>query len=454
MSSLRKPSVLVVDDNAEMVGTLERYLADHNFEVHTATSCAEALKQFAASAIDVALTDLRMHGMDGLDVLAGIHRIDPEVPVVLMTAFGNIESAVDAIQRGAYQYVTKPFKMVTIRLLLQRAASERMMREQNRQLKAVFNERFAAHGLLGGSIAMRELDALIDRVAVTPSPVLIVGETGTGKELVARAIHVESARRERPFVAVNCAALPDLLLESELFGHVASALPNATRARRGLFAEADGGTLFLDEVANMPLPLQAKFLRVLQSGEIRPLGGETSRFVNVRCIASTHADLQILVRQHAFREDLFYRLNVVPIRVPPLRERREDIALLTNHFVARTLERLNLSARRVFSASAIKVLESYSWPGNVRELENVVERLVVTTSETVIDADPVRSALAPVAPQDPIEALAMRRISLDQLEERYIAAILRLTHGSKAEAANILEVDPSTLYRRAKQRPA
>jgi len=447
-----KGSVLVVDDHAEMVSTLANYLDDHGWQVATASGGAQAIDRFAREPTDVVLTDVRMKGLDGLDVLFGIHNIDPQVPVVLMTAFGKIESAVDAIQRGAYHYVTKPFKMTTVRVLLERAAQERLLRQQNRHLRAAFNERFAAHGLLGVSVAMRELNGLIDRVANTASPVLIVGETGTGKELVAKAIHVESDRRDAPFVAANCAALPEPLLDSELFGHVPGAFPGALQASRGLFVEADGGTLLLDEVGGMSLAVQAKLLRVLQSGEIRPVGGESGRRVDVRCIASTHDDLQALVRQRAFREDLFFRLNVLPVRVPALRERREDIPVLVDHFLEQASQRTGASDRRRVSAPALKALEAYPWPGNVRELENMIQRLVVTATGPEISAEAVRAALIPIAPEDPIEALATAGVTIDQLEDRYIAAVLRQTRGHKADAAAILGVDLSTLYRRARQR--
>src|SRR5262252_1246018 len=449
---MAKASVLVVDDHTEMVTTLGNYLADHGWQVDTASGGTEAIDRFAREPTDVVLTDVRMKGLDGIDVLLGIHNIDPQVPVVLMTAFGKIESAVDAIQRGAYHYVTKPFKMTTVRVLLERAAEERLLRQQNRHLRAAFNERFAAHGLLAVSAAMRELNVLIDRVASTTSPVLIVGETGTGKELVAKAIHVESDRRDAPFVAANCAALPEPLLDSELFGHVPGAFPGALQPSRGLFVEADGGTLLLDEVGGMSLAVQAKLLRVLQSGEIRPVGGESGRRVDVRCIASTHDDLQALVRERTFREDLFFRLNVLPVRVPALRERREDIPILVNHLLEQAQQRAGEHERRRLSAQALKVLESHPWPGNVRELENTIQRLVVTATAAEISADAVRAALLPVAPEDPMDALVNAGVRLDQLEERYIAAVLRQTRGNRPEAAAILGVDPSTLYRRARQR--
>jgi two-component system response regulator HydG len=371
--------------------------------------------------------------------------------VVLMTAFGNIESAVDAIQRGAFHYVTKPFKMAAVRVLLERAARERLVGEQNQQLRTAFRERFSTNGLVGESVAMRALKTLIERVANAPSPVLIVGETGTGKEIVARTIHVESARRDASFVAVNCAALPETLLESELFGHARGAFTGATQVRRGVFVEADRGTLFLDEVGDMPLALQGKLLRVLQSGEIRAVGGESTRRVDVRCIAATQRDLRHLVQSGEFREDLFFRLNVVPVRLPPLRERREDIPLLVEHLLSQAQQRLGGAARR-FTPSAFRALEAHSWPGNVRELDNVIERLLVTSTRAEIDLDSVLPALILATPADPIEALAATAVPLEELERRYREAVLRHTQGNKAKAAAILGVDPSTLYRKEKLR--
>ena len=455
----RKPTIMVVDDSADMVDTLARYLGNNGFDVEPATSGALALRRLERAPCDVVLTDLRMPDVDGLDLLEGIHKIDPHLPVVIMTAFGNIDSAVDAIQRGAYHYVAKPFKMATVRLLLERAGQERLVREQNRQLRAAFRERFRSTGLVGQSAAANEIKTLIQQVANAPSSVLILGETGTGKETVARAIHVESDRRDASFVAVNCAALPEMLLDSELFGHTAGAFPGATGPRRGLFVEADGGTLFLDEVGDLPLALQAKFLRVLQTGELRPLGSEEPRHVNVRCIAATQRNLHTLVKEGKFREDLYFRLNVLPMRVAPLRERREDIPLLVDTFISRRLERLERledddgdRPPHTFTPEALRLLEAHPWPGNVRELENVVERLVVTCRASEIDADAVRAANSPVSPVDPIEALATSSVTLDDVEQRYTEAVLRLARGNKAKAASILGIDVTTLYRRDKRR--
>ena len=306
-------------------------------------------------------------------------------------------------------------------------------------------------GLVGQSAALGELKALIQRVANAPSSVLILGETGTGKELVARAIHLESDRRDSSFVSVNCAALPETLLDSALFGHARGAFPGATDARRGLFVEADGGTLLLDEVGDLPLALQAKFLHVLQRGEIRPLGSEEARKVDVRCVASSQRDLRALVKEGRFREDLYFRLNVLPMRVVPLRERREDVPLLVDYFLGIRTER-TLGPPRTLTREALALLDAYSWPGNVRELENLVERLVVTSPAPEISADAVRSALAPVSPIDPIEVLVSERLSLAELEDRYTEAVLRHERGSKAKAAAILGIDTTTLYRRDKRR--
>jgi two-component system response regulator HydG len=312
----------------------------------------------------------------------------------------------------------------------------------------------AIDGLLGRSQVMLELKVLVARVAAASSPVLIVGETGTGKDRVAHAIHRTSDRRAAAFVAVTCGSLSEASLDSELFGQTAGAVPGALEARRGMFVEADGGTLFLDEVGDMPPLLQTKILRVLQTGELRAVGSETTRRVDVRCVASTRADLNALVERGRFREDLFFRLNVVPLRVPALRERPEDLALLVEHFLGRFGPRAGKTLVSTLTPRALKLLETLPWPGNVRELGNLIERLIVTTSGATIDVDAVRAALGPVAPSDPVQSLVASRVSLDALERRYIAGVLRHTQGNKARAAEILGIDLSTLYRREKHRGA
>jgi two-component system response regulator HydG len=323
-----------------------------------------------------------------------------------------------------------------------------------RHAQPVAQQSAAIDGLLGRSQAMLELKMLVARVAGASSPVLIVGETGTGKEKVAHAIHRTSDRHARAFVTVSCGSLSDASLDSELFGQVAGTLPGAPEARRGVFVEADGGTLFLDEVGDMRPLLQTKILRVLQTGELRAVGSETTRQVDVRCVASTHEDLQALVDRGKFREDLFFRLHVVPLRVPALRERREDIGLLVEHFLGRCGPRTGMTFVPTLTPRALKLLETHPWPGNVRELGNLIERLIVTTSGPTIDIDAIRAALGPVPPSDPVQSLVAARVSLDALERRYIAGVLRHTQGNKARAAEILGIDLSTLYRREKHRDA
>jgi two-component system response regulator HydG len=446
-----KPRVLVVDDVPDMAETVARYLTAHGFEAEAVSGGAEALSRFAADPADAVLTDLRMQTLDGMDVLDGIRRTAPGVPVVIMTAFGAIDTAIEAMRRGAFHYVTKPFQLEMIRLLLDRACADAALRRENLQLREVVRERFSSARLLGVSVAMRQLRALIERIAAVPSSVLILGETGSGKELVARAVHADGVRSMKPFVAVNCAALPESLLESELFGHAKGAFTGATQTRRGLFVEADGGTLFLDEIGDMPLPLQAKLLRVLQSGEVRPVGSEAIRTVDVRCIAATHHDLDALVAAGRFREDLFFRLNVLRVRVPPLRERPDDIAQLLEHFLGRSRSRVPGAQVSGLSPDALAFLTSYGWPGNVRELENLIERLVVTGSGQQITLGAVREALGPSRAVDPIGPLLQDPMSLAELEDRYIAGVLERVGGNKGRAAEILGVDLSTIYRKAKQ---
>jgi two-component system response regulator HydG len=441
---------MVVDDVVDMAQTIANELESAGFHTEVAGSGAAALESFAGDPADVVVTDLRMKSVDGLDVLAGVRRADPTVPVILMTAFGGVESAVEAMRRGAFHYVTKPFELATLVSLVERAARERTLTRENAQLRNTLHANAAARQLLGRSTAMQQMRALIERVAGSQSSVLVSGETGTGKELVALAIHADGARSERPFVAVNCAALPEHLLESELFGHARGAFTGASQSRRGLFVEADEGTLLLDEIGDLPLPLQGKLLRVLQSGEIRPVGTESRRIVDVRCIAATHKDLAELVRRGLFREDLYFRLDVLRVQVPALRERTEDIPLLTEHFLQRSLAAAPRSVLQGFEPEAMEFLVSYDWPGNVRQLQNLVERLVVTASTPLAPLTEVKRATNTVRDSDPIASLIQRPLRLDDLERRYIAAVLDRVGGSKTKAAEILGVDPSTLYRREK----
>jgi len=449
MGNLR---ALVVDDVLDMAETIANDLRRAGFDTQVSDNGARALELFGKDPVDVVVTDLRMRNVDGMDVLDGVKRIDATVPVVIMTAFGGIDSAVEAMRRGAFHYVTKPFELDVLLSLVERACRERALARENALLRQSLHENAASQRLIGQSVPIRQLRALIERVAGASSPVVISGETGTGKELVALAIHADGPRADRPFVAVNCAALPEPLLESELFGHTRGAFTGAAQNRRGLFVEADGGTLFLDEIGDLPLPLQGKLLRVLQSGEVRPVGSETVRTVDVRCISATHKDLATLVERSEFREDLFFRLDVLRVPVPALRERPDDIPALVDHFLRKSRERSTRSALVGFEPEAMDFLTSYGWPGNVRQIENLIERLVVTTSSPLARSEDVKHALGAVRNIDPVMALLQKPMRLQELEDRYIEGVLEKVGGSKPRAAEILGVDPSTLYRREKQR--
>jgi two-component system response regulator HydG len=445
--------VLVVDDHVEMARLLADHLTDAGYTVDVATSGQEALAAVNGRVLDAVVCDLRMESVDGFDVLAGVRKVDPTLPVLIMTAFGGVENAVEAMRRGATHYFTKPFRLDEVLLYVQRAIAERRLREENRALRQAVGDRSAYGALVGRSVPMRSLYELIERVAHSHAPVLVRGESGTGKELVARALHFEGPRKDGPFVAVNCTAIPNALLESELFGHVKGSFTGATTPRRGLFLEADGGTLFLDEIGDMAPELQAKLLRVLEDGEVRAVGADASRKVDVRVVAATHQELEARVREGRFRQDLFYRLNVVPLPVPPLRERREDIPLLVEHFVAVSRKRNPRARLAGFTPEALAALAAAPWPGNVRELENLVERLAVVTVQETVDL-PTLQLHAPGVTADahPLSRAQGRLIPLRQLEGEYIAYVVAQCGGNKTKAAEILGIDVSTIHRRERER--
>jgi two-component system response regulator HydG len=445
--------VLVVDDHVEMARLLADHLTDAGYTVDVATSGQEALAAVNGRVLDAVVCDLRMEQVDGFDVLAGVRKVDPTLPVLIMTAFGGVENAVEAMRRGATHYFTKPFRLDEVLLYVQRAIAERRLREENRALRQAVGDRSAYAALVGRSAPMRTLYELVERVAHSPAPVLVRGESGSGKELVARALHFEGPRKDGPFVAVNCTAIPNALLESELFGHVKGSFTGATTPRRGLFLEADGGTLFLDEIGDMAPELQAKLLRVLEDGEVRAVGADASRKVDVRMVAATHQELEARVREGRFRQDLFYRLNVVPLHVPPLRERREDIPLLVEHFVAQSRKRNPRARLAGFSPEALAALAAAPWPGNVRELENLVERLAVVTVQETVDL-PTLQLHAPgvTVEAHPLSRAQGRLIPLRQLEGEYIAYVVAQCGGNKTKAAEILGIDVSTIHRRERER--
>ncbi len=448
---MAKLRALIVDDVVEMAQTIAGELEKAGFESEIARDGTTALERFLEEPTDVVVTDLRMKGSDGLDLLTGIKQAEPSTPVIIMTAFGEVETAVEAMRRGAYHFVAKPFAPETLRVLVERACRERNLSRENALLRRTLRSNISSRQLLGNSLPMRQLRALIAQISDATSSVLISGETGTGKELAALAIHTSGPRVDRAFVAVNCAALPEHLLESELFGHARGAFTGAATSRRGLFVEAEGGTIFLDEIGDLPATLQGKLLRVLQSGEVRPVGSETTRTVDVRCVAATHKDLSLLVEKGEFREDLFFRLDVLRVRVPPLRERSEDIPMLIDHFLRRSLEKASRSVLAGFEPDALEFLATCDWPGNIRQLENLVERLVVTASQSFVRLEDVKRALGPAWTSDPIPRLLQNPMTLHELEDRYIAGILKSTGGNKFKAAALLGVDPSTVYRRNKR---
>jgi two-component system, NtrC family, response regulator HydG len=437
------PRVLIVDNDAAMVGVLRQHLEAEGRSVLGVTSGAAALTALRSEDVDVVLTDLVMDGVDGMAILREAQQRDPPPRVILMTAFGSLETAIEAMRFGAYDYLTKPFKLAQVSVAVTRALDDRRLRDENRRLREQVDKHTGLDSIVGRSKAMQALFDQIAAVAASDATVLLLGESGTGKELVARAIHRRGARRDGPFVAVNCAAIPEQLLESELFGHEKGAFTGADRRRRGLFAEADGGTLLLDEVGDLSAPLQAKLLRALQDRAVRPVGAGEDIQLNLRVIAATHRDLAALVREGGFREDLYYRLAVLPVRVPSLRERPEDIMLLATHFLTRAARALGKSLEG-FDESATAWLLVHRWPGNVRELENVVERAATLARGPQITRENLGVEFAADA------AGGGTRPTLADLEEQYMRRVLDETSGDKRAAARILGVSVRTLQRKLK----
>ena len=448
----QRHKVLVVEDDPEMLALVREHLEGEGYAVMGVGRGAEATAQLRSGEFDVVLTDLRLPDVDGMEVLRTARETQREAPVILFTAFGSIETAIQAIRHGAYDYVTKPFALEEISLLVGKALEDRRLREENRRLREEVTERYRFHNLLGASPAMQAVFALIRQAAPGDANILISGDSGTGKELVAKALHYNSPRAERPFVPVNCAAIPASLLESELFGHVKGAFTGAMKARRGLFREAEGGTLFLDEVGDMSPELQAKLLRVIEDRVVRPVGSDEAAPVDLRLIAATNKDLVARIQEGLFREDLYYRLAVIPIHLPPLRERREDIPLLAEHFLRRAAE-ASAKAMRGFTPEAMATLLRHPWPGNVRELENVVERAVTLAVSDQIPPEALLLDASARATPAALLAQAARRPTLEELTVEYVSLVLREVGGDKDKAAEILGVSKRTLYRWEKQIP-
>ena len=435
--------VLVVDDKLAMAEMLADGLIDHKFDATACGSAATALAAIARGGVDIVVTDLRMPEVDGFTLLDRIRETNPEVQVIVMTAYGAIDSAVESIRRGAYHYLTKPFKLDELVIFVERALAERALRREAAALRKKLGEQFLLAGIVAHSAGMQRVIEVVRRVSAADVPILITGETGTGKGVIARALHGEGKRAKRPFVAINCAAIPEQLLESELFGHVKGAFTGASSDHPGLFASADHGTVLLDEIGELPIGLQPKLLRVLEAGTLRPVGATRERVVDVRILAATHRDLRAAVAQGTFREDLLYRLDVVSIEIPPLRLRRDDIAPLIERFLGEAIERHPTSQVTCFSRGAMQRMLEYAWPGNVRELAHVVERGVLLAA----GADVSESDLGLPALQPGTSSPFMDIVPMIDVQRRYARWALEQLGGHKTRTAERLDVDVKTLNR-------
>ena len=444
--------ILIVDDDAPLRESLELVLAAEGYEVAGAPDAASALRRIEEAPTDVVLCDLRMPGMDGLELLPLLARRMPGATLILMSAYGTADLAIEAMRRGAYDYLAKPFQPSEVLLALRKARERERLRRANQLLQRDVERALGERPIVAASAPMIEVLELLERAAEYKTTVLLTGESGTGKEVLARAIHAQSGRRNESFVAVNCAAIPENLLESELFGHARGAFTGADRARRGLFVEADGGSLFLDEIGELPPCLQVKLLRALQEEEVRPVGESKPRRVDVRVIAATARDLEADVQTGRFREDLFYRLNVVRVRVPPLRERREDIPLLVDHFVAHFREALGRPLRTV-TDDALEKLVHYPWPGNVRELENVIERAAILAEGDRITVRELPANLVEpqAGPRTPSPGDFSLRRARRALEADLIRRALAATHGNRTRAATLLGISHRALLYKIKE---
>jgi len=437
--------LLIIDDEENMRHMLMSMTVNAGYEVECAANGCEALAQLASKPFEFILCDIKMPEMGGMEFLAAAGDRLTRTTVIMMSAFGTVDLAIEAMKHGAYDFISKPFKTDEVLLALKKAEERETLRKENlllRQKIKSFEGEFQFGSMLGKSKAMHAVFSLADKVARFDTTVLITGESGTGKELVARAIHFGGKRASLPLVAVNCGGIPDNLLESELFGHVKGAFTGAERHKKGLFEEANHGTLFLDELGELPLPLQVKLLRALQEGEIRPVGASESHRVDVRVIAATARDLKADIANGLFREDLFYRLNVMPIALPPLRERRDDIPLLIQHFINRYSANMDKVVRGV-SRPALNILMEYSWPGNVRELENVIERAIVLAEGDILQPDNLSPELTAQGSRECLEEI-FEGFSLKKakrvVETRLIAKALAATNGNRSRAAELLEL--------------
>jgi DNA-binding NtrC family response regulator len=447
-----KPRILFVDDERDMCEVAEMSLGQRGFDVTAETSPAAALLRLERDDFDAVVTDLMMPGLSGLELCGRAVATRPDIPVIVVTAFGSLETAIAAIRAGAYDFVTKPFDFEVLKLAIDRAVQHRSLRAELTRLRAAASETRHFQGLLGKSSAMAKVYELVERVAETDASVLITGESGTGKELVARAIHGRSPRKAGPFVALNCAAMPENLLESELFGHVRGAFTDAKTARQGLFVEASGGVIFLDEIGELPLALQPKLLRALQERKVRPVGGANEVAFDARIVAATNRDLELMIEERGFREDLFYRINVISIALPPLRARGNDILLVAQHFVEHYARTFKKAVTGISPAAAERLL-GYPFPGNVRELQNCIERAVALTRMTeivVADLPEKMQGWKPLPAEVKVDVSAELDgiLPLEEMERRHILRAMEMNRGNRGLAADALKIDRKTLYRK------
>jgi DNA-binding NtrC family response regulator len=443
------PRLLVVEDDDAMRDLLVEELSEAGFEVLAARGGRDGIDQVRRERIDLVITDLRMPDLDGFDLIRDVKATPHSPHIVMITAFGSIETAIKAVKLGAYDYITKPFEMEELVLVADKALEERSLRRQVARLQREVEGKYRLGNIVARSQAMQEILTLVTRVATSNVSVLVTGESGTGKELIARAIHYSSERAAGPFVPVNLAAVPANLIESELFGHKRGAFTDARQDRMGLFEEASGGTIFLDEIGELALELQAKLLRVLQEQEIRPLGATRIQTVDVRVVAATNRDLDEMLQEGRFREDLYYRLNVIEVALPPLRQRPDDIVPLAEHILAQAATRAGGQARPVqLSSAAQRALLGYHWPGNVRELSNVLERGLALCQDGVIEVDDLPNQVKVQRQSELLDAAVARRMTLADLEREYILLVLADEGGNKTRAAGRLGLDRKTLYRK------
>jgi DNA-binding NtrC family response regulator len=444
---MENAKIMVIDDEESMCRFMQIMLQKEGYDVTSTVSSKEALEEMKSKDYDLVIADLMMPEMNGLELLSRAKSIHPDINFIVMTAYASVDSAIEALKKGAFDYITKPFKVDEIKIAIKKSLTQKRIAEENVNLKRQLKKEYGLQSLTGNSPEMFQLKKLVERIADTDSTVLIRGESGTGKELVAKAIHQLSSRAGKPFVTINCATLPETLLESELFGHVKGSFTGAIRDKDGLFKVADDGIFFMDEIGVTSPAIQAKLLRVLEERQFTPVGGTKPIDVDVRLITATNANLEEEVKLGNFRSDLYYRLNVIPIYIPPLRERKGDTELLIKFFIKKYCDKLGIEEKEI-TQNTLELLTSYSWPGNVRELENTIERAVILSSGKTIDLNSLPQNIVENKPLGLVQSSQPELPTLESIEKAYIFWVLNQTGWQKTKASQILGIDASTLYRK------